>query len=73
MKDNKIIQSPNPDIDTLKCPKCNALWLAEGHYNYDEGGWNYFNEDTGIDNEICPNGCKNFFGFRVKGRIIKRT
>jgi hypothetical protein len=64
MKKHKVIQSPNPDTDTLKCPKCNALWRAKGHYNYDEGGWAY-----DADEEYCPKGCKNFIGFRVKGKL----
>lgn len=72
MEKLKIIQSPNLNIDTLKCPKCNVLWRAEGHYNYDEGGWNYFNEETGIDEDICPNGCTNFFGFRIRGKMTPR-
>lgn len=63
---NKIIHSNKPDVDTLKCPKCNALWRAEGHYNYDEGGWAYEN-----DEEYCPRGCYSFFGFKIKGKVVK--
>lgn len=66
-----IVQSPDPDIDTLKCPKCGALWRAKGKYNYDDGGWHYYNAEDGIDHGCCPSGCKNFFAIPVKGRSIK--
>lgn len=65
MKNDKLIHSPNPDIDTLKCPKCNTLWRAEGYYNYDEGGWNY-----GMD-QYCPNNCKSLFGFPIEGKVYR--
>lgn len=49
-----IIQSNDPDTDTLKCPKCCAIWRSKGYYNYDEGGWVYEDVD-------CPNGCCTYF------------
>lgn len=72
MSYKQIIQSPDPDIDTLRCPKCSALWRAKGHYDYDQGGWNYYNETECIDEELCPNGCRNFFGFRTKGKLVNK-
>lgn len=69
---NPAIQSPDPETDTLKCPKCGTLWRAKGHYNYDEGGWNYFNEQSGFDEEFCPSGCKKLFGSRVRGKVVTR-
>lgn len=65
MKSLNIIQSSDPDVDTLKCPKCGALWRSRGHYNYDEGGWVH-------DEDYCPNDCVNFFGFEIKGKVILR-
>lgn len=62
---NDIVQSNDPDTDTLKCPKCGTLWRANGHYNYDEGGWAYDDDEN-----ICPLGCTGLFGFRIKGKII---
>lgn len=69
---SSIMQSPDPETDTLKCPKCRALWRAKGHYNYDLGGWNYYNEEEGIDEDLCPSGCTSFFGSRIKGKVIPR-
>lgn len=58
-----VVQSANPDIDTLKCPKCGALWRAEGEHAWGEERWSYkLNEDR------CPRLCLNFFGFRIRGR-----
>ncbi|WP_423408013.1 hypothetical protein AABM38_20425 [Heyndrickxia sp. MSNUG] len=66
MKKNKIIQSLDPDIDTLKCPKCNAIWRVKGSYEFGLDIWVYE-----LDEEYCPNGCKNFFGFRVIGKKVE--
>jgi hypothetical protein len=60
---HSVIQSSDPDIDTLKCPKCKALWRAKGHYD-SEGKWDYDYAD------ICPQGCFNFFGFKIKGKRV---
>jgi hypothetical protein len=66
MEVNKIIQSNNPDIDTLKCPKCGVIWCSHGYYNFDEGGWVY--EDA-----YCPSGCRTWFsGSPVQGKTIPR-
>jgi hypothetical protein len=64
----KILQSQNPDIDTLKCPKCGAVWREKGFYDYDLGGWVY--EDN-LQGE-CPNDCRNWLGTRIKGKVIPR-
>jgi hypothetical protein len=65
---SEIFQSTDIEVDTLKCPKCKAIWRARGHYNYDDGGYSYdYNDD------ICPNGCTNFFGFSVRGKVIDRN
>lgn len=65
---NNIIQSNDPETDTFKCPKCNALWRSKGYYNYDEGGW--------VQEDNCPLGCRStylyFFKKQVKGNIIPR-
>jgi hypothetical protein len=66
MLKDKIIQSPNPAIDTFKCPKCGAIWRAEGFYDFDLGGWIY-----DIDDEYCPCDCRNILGFRIKGQVTK--
>jgi hypothetical protein len=63
---NKIIQSPNPDIDTLKCPKCGAIWRSEGYYDYDEGGWVH-------EQDTCPNECRSrFLNILINGKVIPR-
>lgn len=64
-------QSPDPDIDTLKCPKCGTIWHAKGNYDYDLGGWNYFGED-GNNEGLCPSRCKNILGAHITGKEIKR-
>jgi hypothetical protein len=62
---NVKIPTTNKDVDILICPKCKETWSAEGHYNYDEGGWSYDNGE-----EYCPHGCNNFFRFRLKGKLV---
>lgn len=66
-----ILQSLSPDIDTLKCPKCSAIWRAKGGYILGEDRFSYYNEANGIDEELCPSGCKNFFRLPIKGKLIK--
>lgn len=61
-----VIQSNDPEIDTLKCPKCKAIWRAKGQYDYDAGGWNYE-----LGDDLCPCGCINFLGFRVTGKRVQ--
>lgn len=66
MKNNKIIQSPDPDIDTLKCPKCGCLWRSKGCYDYDNFGWAY-------EQAVCPSGCRTWFlQFPLRGKIVSR-
>lgn len=60
----KVIQSNNPDTDTLICPKCGALWRAKGYYDRDEGGWVHE-----LKEEYCPRYCRNLFGFRISGKV----
>lgn len=65
MKD--IIQSTNPDVDTLKCPKCGCIWRSLGYYDYDEGGWSHGTED------FCPNHCRTkILGLPITGRVVPR-
>ena len=65
MNTNKIIQSSNPDVDTLKCPKCGAIWRSKGYYN-DKGGWVY-------EVKNCPSGCRTRFLLNpVEGVVITR-
>lgn len=51
------------DVDTFKCPKCKAIWRLQGSYEYGDDLWQY------DGSEYCPNGCTNFLGFKVKGKI----
>lgn len=61
---NNVIQSTNPNIDTLKCPKCGALWRAEGEHAWGEENWTYK-----LNEELCPRSCRNLFGFRIEGKV----
>ncbi|NOV01331.1 hypothetical protein [Paenibacillus planticolens] len=63
----QIIQSSNPDIDTLKCPKCKAIWRAEGEHAWGDDRWSYK-----LGEDKCPSGCITFFGFRVTGKLVKK-
>ena len=65
-REEDLVHSNDPDIDTLRCPKCKAIWRSKGHYNYDEGGWVYEN----AEDNLCPCGCENFLGYRIKGLVL---
>lgn len=60
-----IIQSPNPAVDTMKCPKCGVIWRSL--LVYDE-----HLEAEVHEEDNCPNECRNFFGFPVFGKVIPR-
>lgn len=67
MSNKDILQSPDLNIDTLKCPKCNAIWRSEWYYDYDEGGLVH-------EEDLCPNGCcTKILKTRIKGNVIPRN
>lgn len=64
-----MITSIKPDVDTLVCPNCKAIWRAKWSLDYGDDIWTYDDPNA----EYCPCGCRNWIGFKVKGNRINES
>ena len=58
--------------DTFKCPKCKTLWRVPRDQD-DEKFAFIMGTTVESDEQYCPSGCINFFGFKIKGKLLDTT